>query len=33
MFSRSVDVYVSSLRKKIGEHIIQTKKWFGYVIE
>lgn len=32
MFSRTVDVHISTLRKKLGEGIIETKKGFGYVI-
>jgi len=32
MFSRSVDVYVANLRKKLGKDIIKTKKWSGYYI-
>lgn len=32
MLSRSVDVYISSLRKKLWNSIIETKKWFGYLI-
>ncbi|MDD2487095.1 MAG: response regulator transcription factor [Candidatus Gracilibacteria bacterium] len=32
MLSRSVDVYISSLRKKIGNDLIETKKGFGYLI-
>ena len=33
MFSRSVDVYIGYLRKKLGKTFIETKKWFGYVIK
>lgn len=33
MFSRNVDVYVGYLRKKLWNDLIQTKKWFWYVIE
>jgi len=33
MFSRSVDVYVSNLRKKLGPDIIKTKKWSWYYLE
>ena len=33
MFSRSVDVYIWYLRKKLGKTFIETKKWFGYVIK
>jgi len=32
MFSRTVDVHISTLRKKLGEGIIETLKGFGYVI-
>lgn len=32
MFSRSVDVYIWYLRKKLWEDLIETKKWFWYVI-
>ena len=33
MFSRTVDVYISYLRKKLGQDIILTKKGSGYYIE
>lgn len=33
MFSRTVDVYVSYLRKKLWKDIITTKKWIWYIIE
>lgn len=33
MFSRTVDVYISYLRKKLWKEIITTKKWIWYVIE
>lgn len=33
MFSRSVDVYISNLRKKLWQDFIKTKKWSGYYIE
>lgn len=33
MFSRSVDVYIGYLRKKLGKTFIETKKWFGYLIK
>lgn len=33
MFSRSVDVYIWYLRKKLGKTFIETKKWFGYLIK
>ena len=32
MFSKTVDVYIGYLRKKLGEDIVQTKKWFGYMM-
>lgn len=33
MFSRSIDVYISNLRKKLWQDFIKTKKWSGYYIE
>lgn len=33
MFSRSVDVYIWYLRKKLWEGFIETKKWFWYLIK
>jgi len=33
MFSRSVDVYVANLRKKLWKDIIKTRKWSGYYLE
>lgn len=33
MFSRSVDVYIWYLRKKLWEDLIITRKWFWYLIE
>jgi len=33
MFSRSVDVYISNLRKKLWQDFIKTKKWSWYFIE
>ncbi len=33
MFSRSVDVYIGYLRKKLWKTFIETKKWFWYVIK
>ncbi len=33
MFSRSVDVYIWYLRKKLGEDLIKTRKGFWYLIE
>lgn len=32
MFSRTVDVHISTLRKKLGKDIIETRKGFGYII-
>lgn len=32
MFSRTVDVHISMLRKKLGKDIIETRKGFGYII-
>jgi len=32
MFSKTVDVYIWYLRKKLDREIIQTKKWFWYMI-
>lgn len=32
MFSRTVDVYIGYLRKKLWKKLIQTQKWFWYVI-
>ncbi|MDD2916852.1 MAG: response regulator transcription factor [Candidatus Gracilibacteria bacterium] len=32
MFSRTVDVHISTLRKKLGENIIETRKGFGYLV-
>lgn len=31
MFSKTVDVYIWYLRKKLWKEIIETKKWFWYV--
>ena len=31
MFSKTVDVYIWYLRKKLGRDIIETKKGFGYI--
>jgi DNA-binding response OmpR family regulator len=30
MFSKTVDVYIGYLRKKLHPEMIQTVKWFGY---
>jgi DNA-binding response OmpR family regulator len=27
-----LDVYISTIRKKLGKDFIQTEKWFGYKI-
>lgn len=32
MLSRTVDMYISYLRKKLWDDIIETKKWFWYLI-
>lgn len=32
MFSKTVDVYIWYLRKKLGKEMIETKKWFWYLI-
>lgn len=32
MFSKTIDVYIWYLRKKLGKDIIETKKWFWFVI-
>ncbi|NDK09322.1 response regulator transcription factor [Candidatus Gracilibacteria bacterium] len=33
MFSKTVDVYIGYLRKKLGREIILTKKGYGYISE
>ncbi|MDD2565735.1 MAG: response regulator transcription factor [Candidatus Gracilibacteria bacterium] len=33
MLSRTVDVHIGTLRKKIGAEIIETRKGFGYLIK
>jgi len=33
LFSKTVDVYIGYLRKKLGREIIETKKGFGYMIQ
>ena len=33
MFSKTVDVYILYLRKKLHKDIIETKKWFWYIIK
>jgi len=32
MFSKTVDVYIWYLRKKLWKNILETKKWFWYII-
>lgn len=32
MFSKTVDVYIGYLRKKLGKDLIETKKWHGYIV-
>ena len=32
MFSKTVDVYIWYLRKKLWKELIETKKWFWYII-
>ncbi len=31
MFSKTVDVYIGYLRKKLGREIVETKKWHWYI--
>ena len=33
MFSKTVDVYIGYLRKKLGRDILETKKWAGYILK
>jgi len=33
MFSKTVDVYIGYLRKKLGRDIIETKKWYWYIAQ
>ena len=33
MFSKTVDVYIGYLRKKLDRDLIETKKWFWYIIQ
>ena len=33
MFSKTVDVYIGYLRKKLDRDLIETKKWFLYIIQ
>jgi DNA-binding response OmpR family regulator len=33
MFSKTVDVYIGYLRKKLRRDVIQTKKGYGYMVE
>lgn len=32
MFSKTIDVYIWYLRKKLGKDLIETKKWFWFLI-
>jgi DNA-binding response OmpR family regulator len=32
MFSKTIDVYIWYLRKKLGKELIETKKWFWFLI-
>ncbi len=33
MFSKTVDVYIGYLRKKLWKDILETKKWAGYILK
>lgn len=33
MFSKTIDVYIGYLRKKLWKGIIETKKWYGFMIK
>lgn len=33
MFSKTVDVYIGYLRKKLGRELIETKKWAWYILQ
>ncbi len=33
MFSKTIDVYVWYLRKKLGKDLIETKKWYWFLIK
>ena len=33
MFSKTVDVYIGYLRKKLSRDIVETKKWAGYILK
>lgn len=33
MFSKTIDVYVGYLRKKLGKNLIETKKWFWFLMK
>ncbi len=33
MFSKTVDVYIGYIRKKLGRDIVETKKWYGYIAQ
>lgn len=32
MFSKTIDVYIGYLRKKLGKDLIETKKWYWFLI-
>ena len=32
IFSKTIDVYIWYLRKKLGKELIETKKWFWFII-
>lgn len=32
MFSKTIDVYIWYIRKKLGKYLIETKKWFWFII-
>lgn len=33
LFSKTIDVYIGYLRKKLGKDLIETKKWFWFLIK
>lgn len=33
IFSRTIDVHIKNLRKKLSTNLIQTKKWYWFIIE
>jgi len=33
MFSKTIDVYIWYLRKKLGKDVIETKKWYWFMIK